>query len=57
MTDTDKTLEEKIDDIEHDDPVKEIFEMMLERIEKLLARTNELEERIAAPPVKPGKRP
>lgn len=46
----DDTLEKMIEAIENDDPVKEIFELML-------ARIKELEERVAAPPVKPGKRP
>ena len=46
----DDTLEKMIEAIENDDPVKEIFELMLARIKAL-------ETRIAEPPVKPGKRP
>lgn len=49
MAATDETLEEKIDAIENDDPVKEIFELMLKRIK-------ELEEKVQAPPIRQGKK-
>lgn len=48
-----KTLDEikaMVDAIEDDDPVREILTALVEKVE-------ELEERVSAPPVKPGKKP
>jgi hypothetical protein len=43
-------IEKKLDTLPDEDPVRDILEWMLERLK-------ELEERVAAPPVKPAKRP
>lgn len=49
MTDNSK-IEEKIAALDEDDPVREVIELLWERIK-------ELEERQKAPPVPVGKRP
>ena len=49
MTDNSK-IEEKIAALDEDDPVREVIELLWERIK-------ELEDRIKAPPIPVGKRP
>lgn len=48
MAATDKTLEEKIAEIDNDDPVREILEMLLQRIKDLEIQVRQ--------PIRPGGR-